>query len=54
MIAKQEHWISATGCVYKFTLRMVHDRMFSQVAEYLRELNEDIAKKRGIKRASHK
>ena len=49
-MAKQEHWISAAGCYNTTTSYGARNIACSrrEVAEYLRELNEDIVKKRKI------
>ena len=54
MMAKQEHWISAAGCVYNIYYHFVWCTKYRRpvlvggVAEYLKQLHEEIAKKRGI------
>ena len=54
MMAKQEHWISAAGCVYSIYYHFVwctkyrRPVLVGEVAAYLRELHEEIAKKRQI------
>ena len=54
MMAKQEHWISAAGCEYSIYYHFVwctkyrRPVLVGEVAAYLRELHEEIAKKRGI------
>ena len=53
-MAKQEHWISARGCVYNVYYHFVWSTKYrkpvltGEVAEYLRQLHREIAEVRGI------
>jgi len=53
-MAKQEHWISARGCVYNVYYHFVWSTKYrkpvlvDEVMDYLKELNEEIAGKREV------
>jgi len=53
-MAKREHWISARGCVYNINYHFVWSTKYrkpvltGEVAEYLKQLHQQIAEERGI------
>ena len=53
-MTKQEHWVSARGCVYNIYYHMVWSTRYrkpvlvGEVEQYLKELNETIARDHGI------
>lgn len=53
-MGKQEHWISARGCVYNINYYMVWSTKYrkkiliGEVADYLKQLHKQIASEKGI------
>jgi putative transposase len=53
-MSKQEHWISARGCVYNINYHMVWSTKYrkkiliGEIADYLKQLHEQIATEKGI------
>jgi len=53
-MSKQEHWISARGCVYNINYHMVWSTKYrkkiliGEIADYLRQLHEQIAREKSI------
>jgi len=53
-MSKQEHWISARGCVYNVNYHMVWSTKYrkkvltGEIVDYLKQLHEQIATEKGI------
>lgn len=53
-MSKQEHWISARGCVYNINYHMVWSTKYrkkvliGEIADFLKQLHEQIAKEKGV------
>ncbi len=54
LVTKQEHWISARGCVYNINYHMVWSTKYRRkvltgdIVEYLKQLHERIAHEKGV------